>query len=110
MCAASREEKIFDGACDALRKMRYDLAFDLFTEVMELIPENPDVHYNRGLCAGHLFKWEEAERNFSMALRLRTDPDYLIHRALALLHLRRWDEALRDLDAVLALERGNELA
>ena len=110
MCAHTREEKIFDEACTALRKMRYNLAFDLFTEVMEMVPENPEVHYNRGLAAGHLLKWEEAEQNFSMALRLMQDPDYLLHRALARLHLRRWDDALVDLDAVLGLERENELA
>ncbi len=110
MCAHSREEKIFDEACTALRKMRYNLAFDLFTEVMEILPENPEVHYNRGLAAGHLLKWDEAEANFSMALRLNQDADYLLHRALARLHLRHWDDALLDLDAVLALERENELA
>ena len=110
MRAHSREEKIFDEACTALRKMHYNLAFDLFTEVMELLPENPEVHYNRGLAAGHLLKWREAEENFNMALRLRLDPDYLLHRALARLHLRHWDEALVDLDSVLSLERENELA
>jgi tetratricopeptide (TPR) repeat protein len=110
MGATSREEKLFDEACTALRKLHYNLAFDLFTEVMEIIPENPEVHYNRGLAAGHLLKWEEAEANFNMALRLKHDPDYLMHRALARLHLRRWEDALIDLDSVLALESENELA
>jgi hypothetical protein len=45
-----------------------------------------------------------------MALRLCTDADYLLQRALALLHQKDWEGALRDLDAVLALERENELA
>jgi tetratricopeptide (TPR) repeat protein len=90
--------------------MRYNLAFDLFTEVMEMEPEVPEVHYNRGLAAGHLLKWDEAEENYSMALRLSTHPDYLLQRALARLHLRDWEGALLDLDAVLALERENELA
>jgi len=110
MRTGTHEERLFDEACTALRKMRYNLAFDLFTEVMEIVPENPDVHYNRGLAAGHLLKWEEAEKNFDMALRLRLDPDYLMHRALARLHLRHWDQALLDLDSVLSLERENELA
>jgi tetratricopeptide (TPR) repeat protein len=110
MGAASREEKLFDEACTALRKLHYNLAFDLFTEVMEIVPENPEVYYNRGLAAGHLLKWEEAEANFNMALRLKHDPDYLMHRALARLHLRHWEEALGDLDSVLVLESENELA
>ncbi len=110
MCAATREEKLFDEACDALRKMHYNLAFDLFSEVMEIVPENPEVHYNRGLAAGHLLKWQEAEENFNMSLRLRQDPDCLMHRALARLHLRHWDDALVDLDSVLSMEKENELA
>ncbi|MGH9361470.1 MAG: DUF2695 domain-containing protein [Thermoanaerobaculia bacterium] len=110
MCAATRVEKLFDEALFALKKMRYNLAFDLFTEVMELEPELPEVHYNCGLAAGRLFKWEEAARNFSMALRLRKEPDYFLHRALARLHLRDWEGALRDLDAVLAMESDSELA
>src|SRR6267378_321885 len=65
----SRVEKIFDEGLMALRKTRYNLAFDLFTEVMELEPEVPEAHYNRGLAAARLLKWDEAERNFSMALR-----------------------------------------
>jgi len=110
MSPTSREEKIFDEACKALRKLRYNLAFDLFTEVMEILPENPEIYYNRGLSAGHLLKWEEAELNFSMALRLMREPDYYLHRALARLHLRRWEEALEDLNSVLELERENEFA
>jgi len=110
MSPISRVEKLFDEALMSLRKMRYNLAFDLFTEVMELEPEIPEVHYNRGLAAGHLLKWEEAAQNFSMAIRMTSDPDFFLQRALALLHLRDWDGALRDLDAVLGLERENELA
>jgi tetratricopeptide (TPR) repeat protein len=109
MCPTSRVEKLFDEALMALRKMRYNLAFDLFTEVMELEPEIPEVHYNRGLAAGHLLKWEEAAQNFSMALRMTSDTDSFLQRAIARLHLRDWDGALRDLDAVLAQERENEL-
>ncbi len=110
MSPASREERIFEEACTALRKMQYNLAFDLFSEVMEILPENSEVYYNRGLSAGHLLKWEEAERNFSMALRLKQDPDSYLHRALARLHLRRWESALQDLNTVLELEKENEFA
>jgi tetratricopeptide (TPR) repeat protein len=110
MCAVPRVEKLFDEALGALRKMRYNLAFDLFTEVMELEPEHPEVHYNRGLAAGHLLKWQEAASNFTMALRLSNDTDCLLQRALARLHLRDWKGALADLESVLKLERENELA
>ncbi len=104
-------EKLFDEALTHLRKMRYNLAFDLFTEVMEMEPELPEVHYNRGLAASNLMKWDEAVRNFSLALRLTPDEiDCHLHRALALLHLKDWEGALRDLDTVLRLEGDNELA
>ena len=106
----TRSERYFDEAMDALRGQRYNLAFDLFTEVMELEPEVHEVHYNRGLAAGHLLKWEEAERNFTMALRMAVDPAYHLHRAIARMHQRRWQEAIEDLDAALALDRELELA
>src|SRR5574341_195140 len=77
---------------------------------MEIEPELPEVHYNRGLAAGHLLKWDEAAANFSMAIRLGTDPDFFLHRALARMHLRDWRGALEDLDAALVLDKDCPLA
>ena len=106
---SSQVERIFEEACQAIRQLRYNLAYDLFTEVMEMVPENSDVHYNRGLAAGHLLKWAEAESNFDMALRIRKEPDYFFHRAMARLHQRRWAEGLEDLDGFLSQGGSNDM-
>lgn len=103
-------EKTFEDALTALRKQRYNEAHDLFSDVMELEPEMPQVHYNMGLACGHLFRWRDAEESFRMALRIRQDPEYWIHLGLAHLHMKQWDEALRDFASALDLDPGSEIA
>ncbi|MBI4582514.1 MAG: DUF2695 domain-containing protein [Planctomycetes bacterium] len=106
----SRVEQLFEEARSNLRKLRYNLAYDKFTEAMELAPERPEIHYNRGFAASLLYRWEEAIECFRMALRLDDHPDYWAHLGLARLHLRQWEEALYDFNRALEIDRGHRVA
>jgi tetratricopeptide (TPR) repeat protein len=108
--AISRVERLFEEALECLRKERYNRAYDLFTEAMELDPQMPEIHYNRGIAAAGLFRWPEACEAFRLAVRLQPHPDYWLRLGLAHLHLRRWDDARHDFQAALALDRGSEQA
>ena len=103
-------EQLFESGLSAHRKLYYNRAFDCFTEAMELDPEMPEVHYNRGLAASELYRWDDAEESFRMALRLQEHPDYRIHLGLTLLHKKEWERGLEAFERVLEFEPDNELA
>ena len=73
-------------------------------------PEMPEVHYNRGLAASELYRWDDAEESFRMALRLQEHPDYRIHLGLTLLHKKEWERGLEAFERALEFEPDNELA
>ncbi len=105
-------ERLFEIGLNELRKQRYTFAYDAFLEAMELGPNLPEVYYNLGVVAGHLFRWEEAEGYFKMALRtyLNPNPDCYIHLALIYLRQREWADAREALVKTLKLDAADELA
>jgi tetratricopeptide (TPR) repeat protein len=108
--ALPRVAQVFEAALGNLRKHRYNRAYDQFTEAMEMDPERPEIHYNRGLAAGYLYRWDDAVECFRMALRLEEHPDYWIHLGLARLHLRDWEEALYDFNRALEVDHNHPVA
>ena len=105
-----RLERTFDEGLVAMRKLRYNRAFDCFSAAMELDPEMPEVYYNRGIAASELSRWDDAEESFRMALRLHGHPAYRIHLGLTLLHRKQWQRAREEFEKALELEPESELA
>ena len=105
-----RLERTFDEGLVAMRKLRYNRAFDCFSAAMELDPEMPEVYYNRGIAASELYRWDDAEESFRMALRLHGHPAYRIHLGLTLLHRKQWQRAREEFEKALELEPESELA
>ena len=106
----SKLERIFDEGLVAMRKLRYNLAFDCFTAAMELEPEMPEVHYNRGVASSELYRWDDAEESFRMALRLQSHSIYRIHLGLTLLHKKQWERARQEFEKSLELDPESEIA
>ena len=106
----ARVERLFEDGLTALRKEQYSRAHDYFSEVMDLDPGLPQVHYNLGLAAANLFCWEDARDAFNMALRIQPHPDFWIHLGLTHLHLRNWQEALVSFESALEMDSHSEVA
>ncbi len=101
-------ERLFEDGLTALRKLRFNDAYDRFTEAMEMSPGLPEIYYNLGIASGRLLRWEEAAAFFRMALRVHCHPDAAstTHLGLALLHQRRWSEARVALRRALSRDGG----
>lgn len=105
-------ERLFEVGLSELRRQRYTFALDAFTEAMELEPNLPEIYYNLGITAGHLFRWPDAEEYFRLALKtyLHPNPDCHVHLALIQLRGRRWEEARESLERALELNGSDEVA
>ncbi len=47
---ASQEKQLFETGVEHLKQQRYEAAIDVFTELIELDPDNPDAYKNRGVA------------------------------------------------------------
>jgi tetratricopeptide (TPR) repeat protein len=76
----------------------------LFAQAIELEPNHPAAHGNRGAVLVELEQWQAALVSFDRAIMLK--PDYAVaysNRGNVLERLRRWDEALASYDRALAI-------
>ena len=63
------QEKI-DKAVENYKKGDWDSAIDAFTSVIEVQPDNAEVHNNLALCYANKGDYEKAEKNYLKALEL----------------------------------------
>ena len=96
--------KLVSQAKAAHRRKRFQKAFSLFDEALQLAPDNSNALMNRGVTYIDVGRNEEALGDLDRALELAPDnPDALMNRGVAYLNLRRNEEALRDLNRALEL-------
>lgn len=88
----------------ASRAGQFTVAEDLWSQLLEYLPEEPAIWSNRGnvrVSQNHL---EEALADYTQAIALAPhEPDPYLNRGAALEGLGRWDAAIADYDQVLAL-------
>ncbi|MDR3577965.1 MAG: tetratricopeptide repeat protein [Anaerolineaceae bacterium] len=88
----------------------YDGAIADETKIIELLPENAEHYFNRGLNYSHIGQHEEAIADITHAIELEPlNPLYYIGRGLSYLETRRYKESIADFTHVIELEPGNAL-
>ncbi|MBI3610218.1 MAG: tetratricopeptide repeat protein, partial [Nitrospirae bacterium] len=80
-------------------------AIQEYQKVLELEPDNPDVHYNMGIAVKELGRLDDAVREYQAALKFKPD-DAVIHNNLGLVYknLGRIDEAVQEYQIALKLQ------
>jgi tetratricopeptide (TPR) repeat protein len=70
---ASQEKQLFDTGVDHLKQQRYEAAIDVFTELIELDPDNPDAYKNRGVAYMKLSQYDSAIHDFEKTKQMMPD-------------------------------------
>ncbi len=97
MATAERLNLLSRRAAETVQRQEWPLALLVYEELVALIPQDPRVHYNKGLVHVKLEQWEPAKGEFESAITLK--PDY----ALAEEALKNvWLELLRQEPVALA--------
>jgi tetratricopeptide (TPR) repeat protein len=63
-------------AAETVQRQEWPLALLVYEELVTLIPQDPRVHYNKGLVHVKLEQWEQAKGEFESAITLK--PDYTL--------------------------------
>jgi len=70
---ASQEKKMFETGVDHLKQHRYEAAIEIFTELIELDPDNPDAYKNRGVAHMKLSQYDAAIQDFEKTKQMMPD-------------------------------------
>lgn len=70
---ASQEKALFETGVDHLKQHRYEAAIEVFTELIELDPDNPDVYKNRGVAHMKLSQYDAAIQDFEKTKQMMPD-------------------------------------
>ena len=83
---------------------RYEEALADLNQVLNLIPDHPEILNNRGVTYDRLNRYDKALADYNRSLELRPDhPDTLSNRGLTYYNLKRYGEALADYNRSLEL-------
>lgn len=89
----------------------FAIAEDYWTQILDLIPDNPAVWSNRGNSRVSQNKLELAIADFNQAIELAPDaPDPYLNRGTALEGLGQWTAAIADYNRVLELDPNDAAA
>ncbi len=79
-------------------------AVDIITKALEIAPNNPIAHKNRGAALKELGLWEAALGSYDRAVSLnQSDPELHYDRGNLLKDARRWQDAVDGYDRAIAL-------
>lgn len=70
---ASQEKQLFETGVDHLKQHRYEAAIEVFTRLVELDPDNPDVYKNRGVAHMKLSQYDAAIQDFEKTRQMMPD-------------------------------------
>jgi tetratricopeptide (TPR) repeat protein len=70
---ASQEKQLFETGIGHLKQHRYEAAVNVFTELIETDPDNPDVYKNRGVAYMKLSRYDPAIQDFEKTKQLAPD-------------------------------------
>ncbi|HEY9738694.1 MAG TPA: tetratricopeptide repeat protein [Trichocoleus sp.] len=90
---------------------QFAAAEDLWSELLEYLPEEPALWSNRGTVRVSQNKLDGALADYSRAIELApSEPDPYLNRGAALEGLGRWEDAIADYTQVLALNPSDAAA
>ena len=104
-------EALTVAAATALQERRYELAVQLYSELVERNHDRAEMLYKRANALNGLGRWQEALIDYDGAIAL--DPAHsraYCNRGSVLDKLARWHEALQSYDQALALNPGDFLS
>src|SRR5450631_342982 len=107
MHAKSRQSfsELFQSGLMAAQTRNLTEASALFGRAIELEPDHPAAHGNRGTVLMELKLWDEALVSFDKAIALKAD--YAVaycNRGNVLRHLKRWEGALASYDRAISIK------
>jgi tetratricopeptide (TPR) repeat protein len=89
-------------------ELKYEEAIKEYNKAIDLNPNNPDYHKNKGNALCELQRYEEAIEEFNIAIGLNpNNPDYHNNKGNALAVLGRYDEAIKEYDIAIGLNPNN---
>ena len=71
--SASQEKQLFDTGIDYLKQERYQAAIEVFNELIDLDPDNPDAYKNRGVAFMKLSEYDLAIQDFEKTKQMMPD-------------------------------------
>jgi Flp pilus assembly protein TadD len=87
---------------------KFEEAIRKFDKAIELNPNNPDYHNNKGVALYELKRYEEAIEEFDKAVELDpNNPKYHNNKGYALRKLGRYEEAIKEYDKAIELNPNN---
>ena len=101
--AAAPEQESYSEFEASIR--RFDEALQSYDRAIQLKPDYPEAHNNRGIVLQELERFDEALQSYDRAIQLKPDyPEAYNNRGIALQELRRFDEALQSYDRAIQLK------
>lgn len=102
---------LFQQAMQATNAGQWSEAEALWTQAIDLYPQNPAAWSNRGNSRVGQFKLQEAIADFDQAIALAPDlADPYVNRGTAWEGLQEWDKAIADYNQALAIDPKDPMA
>ncbi|WP_204141650.1 tetratricopeptide repeat protein [Halomicronema sp. CCY15110] len=87
------------------REGDYAAADELWTQLLEYLPEEPAIWSNRGIVRASQFQLDEAIADYTQAIALAPDePDSYLNRGAAYEMQQEWEAAIADYNYVLEID------
>lgn len=104
-------DRLFEEAFAATQRGDFARAETLWTQLLQIQPDNPALWSNRGNARVSLHQLQAALEDYAEAIRLAPEaPDPYLNRGAALEGLGRWQEAIADYERVLQLDPNDAAA
>jgi tetratricopeptide (TPR) repeat protein len=108
---ASQEKQLFDTGVDHLKQQRYEAAIEVFTELIELNPDNPDAYKNRGVAYMKLSQYDLAIHDFEKTKQMMPDLKGLhSNLGVAWYYKGEYDKAIANYNSEIELSPGSHYA
>ncbi|MCF8088534.1 MAG: tetratricopeptide repeat protein [Desulfotignum sp.] len=108
---ASQEKQLFDTGVDHLKQQRYEAAITVFTELIELNPDNPDAYKNRGVAYMKLSQYDSAIHDFEKTKQMMPDLKGLhSNLGVAWYYKGEYEKAIANYNSEIELSPGSHYA
>jgi tetratricopeptide (TPR) repeat protein len=109
-CPNFRQQPLFLASTQIQKAQHLDSLGSYFSEIetltsaIQLLPEDGNLYYNRGLAKRKLNNFEEAIKDYTICIRLKPDfPAAIVARAVAHLYLKDTLSATRDFENCISV-------